>query len=263
MPTGYSLSIGLNRIDASHYGSEGILRNPVNDARAMAQIVRGAGIKNSNVLLDDEATTDEVAAIVRGSLRRAQPGDLVVITYSGHGSQIPDASGLEEDGLDETLCLYDRMMPGAEFHRLLALFAEGVRILVIVDACHSRTFVRGLWVPGTSPPERRKSLLRSDALAIYSQHRALYDELRRDPVLEIKASVIALSACQDGQLASDGAGDNGAFTAGLLKALNASGNYQQLVNEIGAEMGSPTQTPAYRSVTWADPEFETQVPFSV
>jgi hypothetical protein len=36
-----------------------------------------------------------------------QPGDSLFFHYSGHGSQVVDHSGDEEDGLDETICPVD------------------------------------------------------------------------------------------------------------------------------------------------------------
>jgi hypothetical protein len=37
----------------------------------------------------------------------ARSGDTLVITYSGHGTWVPDSSGDEPDGRDEALCPHD------------------------------------------------------------------------------------------------------------------------------------------------------------
>ena len=47
---------------------------------------------------------------MRGAITDSFAGDSVLITFSGHGSQLPNNSDDQEtDSLDETLCFYDRM----------------------------------------------------------------------------------------------------------------------------------------------------------
>jgi hypothetical protein len=73
-------------------------------------------------------------------------GDSLVITYSGHGTFVPDASGDEPDGCDEALCPYDigqgHALLDDEIHELFAARAAGVRIALISDSCHSGTVIR-------------------------------------------------------------------------------------------------------------------------
>ena len=40
-------------------------------------------------------------------VQATQPGDSLLFQFSGHGSQVPDYSGDETDGLNETLCPCD------------------------------------------------------------------------------------------------------------------------------------------------------------
>src|SRR3990167_6137769 len=58
-------------------------------------------------ILNSQATKkrfcDELSAMVLS----AQKGDVIVIHYSGHGTQVSDKSGDESDGYDEALYLYD------------------------------------------------------------------------------------------------------------------------------------------------------------
>ena len=51
-------------------------------------------------------------------------------------------SGEEEDKKDETWCLYDGELIDDEVFIELAQFAEGVRIIVLSDSCHSGSVVR-------------------------------------------------------------------------------------------------------------------------
>ncbi len=44
---------------------------------------------------------------LRSASGKLARGDLFMLTFSGHGGQVPDVSGEEADKLDETWCLYD------------------------------------------------------------------------------------------------------------------------------------------------------------
>ena len=71
-------------------------------------------------------------------------GDIFWITYSGHGSQVPDQNGDESDGLDETWCLYDCQILDDTLFDLWSRFKEGVRIVIFSDSCHSGTIARAI-----------------------------------------------------------------------------------------------------------------------
>ena len=83
-------------------------------------------------------------------------GDIVVVYYSGHGSQIPDVHQDEEDGYDETLAPCDigpdRSNPDHvldisddEISLLLDKLAERTQnINLFFDSCHSGTVTRDL-----------------------------------------------------------------------------------------------------------------------
>ena len=64
------------------------------------------------------------------------------MSYSGHGGQIQDENADEADGLDETWVLYDRQVIDDELYQRWASFAEGVRIVVLSDSCHSGSVVK-------------------------------------------------------------------------------------------------------------------------
>ena len=55
------------------------------------------------LLKDEQATRDAILAAFDRLVDRTQPGDLVVVHYSGHGSQVVDLEKDEPDGLDETI----------------------------------------------------------------------------------------------------------------------------------------------------------------
>ena len=137
-----SLHIGLNTVDPKHYqGWDGALQGCENDARDMEAIAKAAGF-DATMLLTKGVTADAAIAAISAAAEKVEPGDLFLLTYSGHGSQVPDKNGDEPDQRDETWVLYDRQLVDDELFALWAKFEPGVRIFVLSDSCHSGSAVR-------------------------------------------------------------------------------------------------------------------------
>ena len=285
------MHIGLNAVSAAHYeGWSGELEACEADANDMAAIAKTAGM-TSTVLLTKKATRANALAAVRSASKTLQSGDLLFVTYSGHGGQIPDVTGEEDDKLDETWCLYDGQLIDDEVYLELSRFAAGVRVLVLSDSCHSGTVVRAMPQPGAAPAGRSKMMPPAVGLRTYRDHKAFYDKLQRDVVKasgkastpdpdtalaqvavskrriaianDCQASVILISGCQDNQTSMDG-DHNGAFTEQLLRVWNHGkyvGNYAKFYAAIKAQM-PPTQVPNLFTLGPVA-DFVTQQPFSV
>src|SRR5262245_32616318 len=146
MAKGISLHIGLNRVDPNAYnGWDGTLSGCENDANAMKKIADGCGY-TSKIMLNDVATSDAVVAAIGQAAKQLESGDYFLLTYSGHGGQVDDTNGDEDDGKDATWVLYDRMLIDDELYSLWAQFAAGVRIFLLSDSCHSGTVARDMYV---------------------------------------------------------------------------------------------------------------------
>jgi metacaspase-1 len=272
MAKAVSIHIGLNAVDPKHYaGWSGDLVACEFDANDMAAIAHAAGM-TSTLLLTKEATRKNMLAAVRAASKTLKSGDLLFVSYSGHGGQIPDVSGEEDDKLDETWCLYDGEFIDDEVYLELSRIPAGVRVLVLSDSCHSGTVTRARVPEGSSPAGRSKMMPPSVAMRTYREHQAFYDKLQRDAAEaagkaseptpdsalarvavskrltaianECKASVILISGCQDNQTSMDG-DHNGAFTEQLLRVWNHGafkGNYAKFHAAIKARMPR-TQAP--------------------
>lgn len=141
-PVGRSIHVGVDRLDTAHYGGEFALASCVNDARKMREIAESLGY-NAVILENEQATVANFTGFMRGAISDLFAGDSLLVTFSGHGSQLPNSSDDEEaDLLDETLCFYDRMLLDDEFYALLAQFREGVRVHAVFDSCHSGTVAK-------------------------------------------------------------------------------------------------------------------------
>jgi metacaspase-1 len=166
---GMSLSIGVNYVDPEHYeGWTGALRACENDARAMSEIARAEGFETV-VLLSAEARSERVFEEIRRAARRLRAGDSFVLSFAGHGSQIRDAEAEEDDGLDETWVLHDRMVADDEVRAVLDEFRTGVRVALVVDSCHSASSDRlGPPASGGRPRLMPPAL----SASVYLQHQA-------------------------------------------------------------------------------------------
>jgi hypothetical protein len=192
-----------------------------------------------------------------------------VITYSGHGGQLPDMNNDEEDGLDETWCLFDGELLDDELGNLWTLFPEGIRILVISDSCHSGTVTKAmLYAPILRSGLIIKAMPDEIKYSTYFQNKEFYDNifenLKTPNVQDIKASVKLISGCQDNQSSYDGP-FNGQFTGYLKQTWNGgkfSGNYDAFHKKI-MKFLPDYQTPNHQNIGTSNPVFDNQKPFSI
>lgn len=275
MPKGYCLSIGLNSVDpASYDGWSGNLTACENDAKAIGELAKSRGY-DVNVVLTSAATSTRILSELSRLSKTLVSGDILLLYYSGHGGQVGDVNLDEQDSLDETWCLFDRMLIDDELNAMFSQFSAGVRILVLSDSCHSGTATKELQyaelqkLEAPQSPERRRKAIPFDASwKLYRSNKSLYDSIQfvagSKDLGTSGASVILISGCQDNQLSADG-NPNSLFTAVLLEVWNGgsfSKNYKQFHSAIVKEM-PPFQTPNYYLSGKVNLEFEAQVPFTI
>ena len=149
------------------------LRGAVNDARDIAQALAGTGVEDLVVLEDDAATRARVVDAWQGLLRRAEPGDTLVLTYAGHGGQERErVPGTERDGRDEVLLLggFRSKGPGTrerifddELNQwFVEAGARGLRVVFVADSCHSGTLTRSVDSRAPQPSLRTAAYTISD-----------------------------------------------------------------------------------------------------
>jgi len=155
-PKGVAIHIGLNLVDPQHYGGwDGQLAGCENDANDMLALSTSRGFDASTIITAD-ATASAVSDAIAAAAEALQGGDILFLTYSGHGGQIPDTSADETDQLDETWVLFDRELIDDELSALYATFRPGVRIVVLSDRLPQRHGdPRGALPRDLPPPHRR------------------------------------------------------------------------------------------------------------
>jgi hypothetical protein len=278
---GISLHIGLNQVDPNHYRDQfgqpwsGDLIACESDARDMQSIATEQGF-SASMLLTADATVENVMNALTDASGKLGAGDILFVTYSGHGGQVRDLHNDEPDNVDETWCLFDRQVADDELYAAWGQFAAGVRILVLSDSCHSGTVTKTIererdqliqaLEEGTLP--RVRALPLGVIAGTYVAHRDTYDGVQErnasDETVDVAATVLLVSGCQDDQVSLDGA-FNGAFTAALLRTWNNgafAGDYPSFHAAIVERMPN-TQRPNYFLSGAADAAFEAQRPFSI
>jgi len=141
-----ALVIGVDR-----YAHVDDLRGAVNDALDIAEALAALPEAEVVMLLNEDATRERILGTWAGFADRARPGDTIVVSFAGHGSNEPArADRTEKDGRDETFLLsgFDPARPAAG-ERILddeiaALVARrpDIPVIVVADSCHSGTATR-------------------------------------------------------------------------------------------------------------------------
>jgi hypothetical protein len=158
-PNKWALLIGINQYPklARRYQLSGC----ANDVEAMASILRdNYGFPDNHLaaLKDGQATREGILAAMDALVGQVAEDDIVVIHYSGHGSQMTDREQDEADGRDETIVPSDsgrgsqpnRDITDDEIYlRLLPLARTTPYVTLIFDCCHSGTITRDAFGPSS------------------------------------------------------------------------------------------------------------------
>lgn len=278
MTKGLALTIGLNAVDPQHYGDwSGELMACEADAEDMAEIAKSKKFQTTT-LLTKNGTREKVAAEIRKAASTLKSGDMFMLSYSGHGGQVPDKNDDEPDAQDETWCLYDGELLDDETYSLLSELSEGVRILVFSDSCHSGTSIKAAYyspkldIRNTyvdTEGTRYRCCPTNVLIRTYRMNREFYDNIQKNEKLKnaqdkVTASCVLISGCQDNQLSADGT-FNGLFTANLLQVWkdgSFTGNYIKFHKAIQDRMPQ-SQSPNYFIAGQNDPRFQAQQPFTI
>lgn len=238
-----SLHIGIN----DYPGTGNDLSGCVNDANDWQVTMEARGFHTTKVL-DAEATKSNMQEAISTIVDDTGRDDIAVITYSGHGTWVPDEDGDEPDGRDEALCPYDitqgKILIDDELYEIFSERKRGARIIFISDSCHSGTVARVCnLMPETESDSWNFQKIRFLPPEFYIQddekllRRALQVENVRARS-KIRAASVLLSGCKDDEYSYDAwfnGRPNGAFTyvaLQTLKSLSETASYRDWYEEI-------------------------------
>jgi hypothetical protein len=252
---GYALHIGVNKTDPSHYPGLQQLKCCLNDAREFENISSALKFDKVETLFNEKATTDAYHNLLEQWRGELQEGDLLWITYSGHGGTKPDTNKDEErkyDVWDETWCMYDRELLDDEQYLVYSKFNDGVRILIFSDSCHSGTVAKAIRMNDTLPADltsetwqdfklnnnaRSRMASPEGCINRYFMHQKMYDDLQtknKKNETTMGAYVVQFGACRDEQECIE-FGGHGYFTSVMLNLLRSPKNlstYQSLYEAV-------------------------------
>lgn len=151
----HGLVIGLGQYQDRTWGTV----HGDKDVPLVKSMLTSCGYTDVTTLVNKEATKAGVLTAFENLSNRCKKGDIVYIHFSGHGQQITDVNGDEDDGWDEAWIPYDAMYAYSKTYKgekhlvddEIAVLLSDIRkkigssgkLLVVVDACHSGDSDRG------------------------------------------------------------------------------------------------------------------------
>lgn len=255
--------IGINKYRVP--GSD--LRGCVNDVRNLQGVLTtyyGFAAKDIVLLTDLDATKSAMEKAITKLLTGAKKGDVLLLHYSGHGSNSPDDNGDEADKRDEILCPTDLdwQDPFRDdwLRKKFDTVKAGVSLTVIMDCCHSGTNTRAI-LPPDAPIKERYLPNPLDLLATESGRKlrgAVKGELRassramrrKSDVVHADICELLITGCRDTQTSADAyinGSYNGALTYYLVESIkeaNGQLTYRELHKRTLAKLkGEYDQVP--------------------
>lgn len=245
-----ALCVGIN----DYPGSDMDLSGCVNDAADWRALLEARGYRVDS-LLNGDATRNRMLDALRTLVSSATGGDVLVFTFSGHGSWLPDDDQDEPDARDEMMCPHDVMQEqyvlDDDLHAIFKTKKNDVRMYVISDSCHSGSVVR--YAPSLRPDATLKArFLPPYVLARGNRafERAIDRAANTPAPTKQEFPVLLFSGCQDTEFSYDTSFNgrpNGAFTRTAIDALTTPGitSPQAWYDEIRRKLPSDAlpQTP--------------------
>ena len=227
--------IGINRYQVP--GSD--LRGCVNDVKNLEQALTtyyGFSAKDITSLTDLQATKKAMQSAIKKLITGAKKGDVLLLHYSGHGSNVPDDNGDEADHRDEILCPtnldWEDPLRDDWLRKTLNKLRLGVSLTVIMDCCHSGTNTRAI-TPLDAPIKERFLPCPLDLMATESGRKlrgTLRGQLgkaprgrkRKSDIVHADIKELLITGCRDTQTSADahiGGSFNGALTYYLVESI--------------------------------------------
>ncbi|KAF8578968.1 peptidase C14 [Ramaria rubella] len=208
-----ALCIGTQYLNHPHV-------NPVHlDAKGLADLLKDRFKYEVEILLDDgtgpQPTKNNIYEAIMRLRENTGAGDHLFIHFSGHGTQITNQDGTEDDGLDEVILPVDCKRNPAisddgdrrywdrdsiiiddDLHEWIMKFTPNTYVTVLFDACHSGTaldlkFSRWYGERKTDQEIERPKVGRRSSLVLNEVCNSLVQVKRDGPIIEY------WSACAD------------------------------------------------------------------
>lgn len=224
------------------------LEGCVNDAKSMYQLITaryGFMPENIDTMYNKQATHESILNAINTLIGECQPqvGDVVLIYYAGHGSQVKNSRSYDGTGQDQTIVPSDLWdIRNKELSPLFNQFIDkGATLTLIFDCCHSGAIARGNSLP-VEYVSRQAPPLDFD-----------FADPSEYPKIEERGALVFSAAQRDqtAKEAKDADGiSHGAFTLALIRAINSATTnesaqmiFTRIVANLKSEGGPKFQDP--------------------
>lgn len=229
-----AICTGIN----NYPGTVNDLQGCVNDANDWSNLLTNLGF-NVTLLLDNQVTANNFKIAIRNMISQMVKGDVLVITYSGHGTQVVDSSGDEEDGYDEALYLYDGIFTDDTMRNVLSEIKDDVHVFFISDSCFSGTISRK--VSASDAIIGKPRFVVTDSIP--ANAKPITKFLTQENMKEM-----VLSGCSDTEYSYDAYINgrwNGAMTANAITCIESNQTYNEFYTKLRQILPSQSypQTP--------------------
>ena len=222
-----ALLVGINYV-----GTQYQLYGCVNDINNVGNYLSNVRKYNSFIVMTDyspyKPTRSNILAGFKALLKGAVAGDELWFHFSGHGSLMRDRNGDEESGNDSCICPIDYNGAGTISddiirNNLALLVPAGVRLYIVLDACHSGTGcdLRYKYDDFSYLTNKSSSIPTKYNPEEWSLQQTSYEFKRYN---KTKGEVFCISGCQDNQTSADAfieGKSSGALTHILVSCLRA------------------------------------------
>lgn len=211
-----AICVGINNYPG--FGND--LKGCVNDANDWANLLQLNGFE-AKVILDGEATRSNLLTGLDHLITEAGTDDVIVFTYSGHGTNVIDTSGDEADEYDEALYVYDGIILDDELRNIIQKVATGVHLIIIADSCFSGTVTR---IASAANPR----YIKTDEIPAHAKLKKRF--LSDEDMVEI-----LLSGCSDDEYSYDDyiyGRWNGVFSANAIKIIRDRLTYNEFHESV-------------------------------
>jgi hypothetical protein len=200
-----AMCVGIN----NYPGTSNDLQGCVNDANDWSELLNSLGFE-TNVILDSQANRQRIKTDLNALISSVGESDVIVFTYSGHGTQVIDTNGDEDDTYDEAIYVYDGTILDDELRMIIDTMNPKATFVVISDSCFSGTVTR-LVPENTKPRFMPAKNISADRVV---RQRFLLPEANMPELL--------ISGCSDSEYSYDAEINgryNGAMTAMALRVI--------------------------------------------
>jgi hypothetical protein len=212
-----ALLIGIN-----YTGTDNELNGCINDINCIQERISKNGFNDITILTDNtinKPNKNNILNSFRNLLDNSQPGDLLFLSYSGHGSYDKDKNGDETTGFDQLIVPLDlNLIYDDELKSIIqSKLKPNVTLFAMFDSCFSGSVL-----------DLRYQYM--DSLN--------YDNFNENnKQLETKGHVFMISGCTDYQTSTDAFINNkanGAMTWSLLESLKQKPNctWRELIKNM-------------------------------